>query len=146
MTNVSEFDFKEEIARAEFFVSYTAMPDEVLFEPALWKNPPPKVFLVPNDYMVSPEDIAEKILEKTEGLWGAVFMPGQAFDEKGTRHGRGKGWYDRFLKQIPRGWLRVGVSTEKSFSSTDLVRKSWDEPVDWVLVKTNDGWGLYETG
>ena len=142
MLGITILKYNEEF---DVLLVLNAMPDEILFDPTLWKNPAPKIFLVPNDYTVPPEDVAEKILQKTEELWGAVFMPGRAFDEKGTRHGRGKGWYDRFLKRIPKELLRAGLSTEESFSESDLVRKSWDEPVDWVLVKAGEKWKFCKT-
>jgi 5-formyltetrahydrofolate cyclo-ligase len=38
-----------------------------------------------------------------------VIVPGVAFDKKGRRLGRGKGYYDRFLKRLPDKIPTVGL-------------------------------------
>ena len=35
-------------------------------------------------------------------------VPGMSFDDNGNRLGRGKGYYDRFLKQIPQAY-KIGI-------------------------------------
>lgn len=77
----------------------------------------------------------------------AVLVPGRAFDATGTRHGKGAGWYDRFLSQTPPSWVRVGFCFDDQFASEPLVRESWDEPMDYVVVVPRGGATplLYET-
>lgn len=67
----------------------------------------------------------------------AVLLPGSAFDAAGTRHGRGGGWYDRFLADVPRDWLRIGFCYRNQFSDIPLARMEWDVPMDAVVVIEN---------
>ncbi|MDD5450140.1 MAG: 5-formyltetrahydrofolate cyclo-ligase [Candidatus Omnitrophica bacterium] len=38
-----------------------------------------------------------------------VLVPGLSFDIEGNRLGRGKGYYDRFLKKLPKNALTIGL-------------------------------------
>ncbi len=62
-----------------------------------------------------------------------AIIPGVAFDKKGNRLGRGKGFYDRFLKETNAFKVAVGYD----FQILDEVPvSSFDVPVDMV-VSTN---------
>jgi 5,10-methenyltetrahydrofolate synthetase len=62
-----------------------------------------------------------------------VMVPGLAFDARGRRLGRGRGFYDRTLARIP-GALRVAVTDERRlFWQVPAV--THDEPVDVVVTE-----------
>ena len=100
---------------------------------------------VPADKNADPYYWAEKCIEKYNGKKVCIVIPGRKFDMHGTRHGKGGGWYDRFLSKIPREWLRIGIATKEHFSSTPLARNEWDEPMDYVVVQNSDSWEIYKT-
>jgi len=76
-----------------------------------------------------------------------ILIPGKKFDTKGTRHGHGYGWYDRFLSKIPKDWIRIGLTDVSKLSLQPLIKKSLDEPVDWLIVydSSDSSWIFYET-
>jgi 5-formyltetrahydrofolate cyclo-ligase len=75
---------------------------------------------------VGEEMPADKVLD-------VVLVPGMAFDSEGNRLGRGKGYYDRFLKLLtnPRPKL-IGVCFD--FQKVDMVpTEPTDVKVDVVV-------------
>lgn len=98
------------------------------------------------DRGLDPETEVTHAQTVAQGRPVAILIPGRAFDAIGTRHGKGAGWYDRFLAACPPDWIRIGLCTDKEFSTEPLVRQPWDEPMDYVVVQTNDGYTLYTTG
>ncbi len=73
-----------------------------------------------------------------------ILIPGTTFDVHGTRHGKGGGWYDRFLSKLPSIWLKIGVAHDSQISLSPLKRELWDVPVDYVLVRTSGTWIAYK--
>ncbi|MDR2862775.1 MAG: 5-formyltetrahydrofolate cyclo-ligase [Puniceicoccales bacterium] len=61
-----------------------------------------------------------------------VLVPGVAFDNGGRRVGRGKGFYDRFLAQIP-DVPRIGLAFEWQVLST-VPADLHDERMDWLVT------------
>lgn len=92
------------------------------------------------DKDISPQAFAESLTKTHSGKKVAILIPGREFDIHGTRHGRGGGWYDRFLSSVPRSWLRIGVLNVSQLSSESLERESWDEPMDALLIWEDDSW------
>ena len=62
-----------------------------------------------------------------------VLVPGLAFDLKGHRLGRGKGYYDRFLKTLPRHVKRFGLAFDFQVLDSVPVTNS-DVSVDEVIT------------
>ncbi|TAJ14006.1 hypothetical protein EPO56_02560, partial [Patescibacteria group bacterium] len=100
---------------------------------------------VPQQGTANPFSIARELTESLGIDNIVVFIPGQVFDYKGTRHGRGGGWYDKFLSSVHPSWSRVGVLHASQLQEEFLVRKSWDQPVDYLLVYDGDSWNTFTT-
>lgn len=98
---------------------------------------------IPRDKFSDPFEWANMCMNEFKDKKILVLIPGTQFDRYGTRHGKGFGWYDRFLSKLPSNWLRVGVIDKSKFSENKLVRQAWDQPVDWVLVHDNGSWIAY---
>lgn len=100
---------------------------------------------LPASASIDPFLFAADIAAKHPNEHAVIFVPGRQFDLTGTRHGRGGGWYDRFLSRTPREWIRVGAARQSDVSEAPLVRESWDEPMDWLLIESNGVWTAHET-
>jgi len=65
-----------------------------------------------------------------------ILVPGVAFDPQGGRLGRGKGFYDRFLKKTPEKILKIGLAFD--WQMFDAVPMSGnDQYVDIVVAENN---------
>jgi hypothetical protein len=135
------------ISECQVIIGYEPLLDEIdyLNFPLLVNNRQKEIILLPVDKKSDPSVWAEKCKKQTEGKKVCLFIPGRQFDSLGTRHGRGGGWYDRFLSAIPCDWVRIGITDVKHFSAENLIRRAWDEPMDWVIVYDGFSWQVYET-
>lgn len=135
-----------EISASNVLIGYAAIDDEPdlggLFREMKLESRGVSILPARN---VSPEKTAESFTALHRGQHAVVFVPGRRFDVSGVRHGRGGGWYDRFLSNIPHEWVRVGVLHRDHMSDTPLTREPWDEPVDFLIIK-NGGWRVLKTG
>jgi 5-formyltetrahydrofolate cyclo-ligase len=122
-------------------IGYLPLPDEP--DPTILPLFPTAV--LPVDAQSNPVEIGRQLSERFVDASVCIYIPGRRFDIYGTRHGRGGGWYDRFLVSVPTEWLRIGVCFGHSFSEVRLAREAWDQPVDWVVVTTREGTEYYET-
>lgn len=62
-----------------------------------------------------------------------ALVPGTAFSADGTRHGHGKGYYDRFLARHPET-VKCGVAFCAQMSRTPLPRKPHDIPMNYIVA------------
>ena len=67
-----------------------------------------------------------------------MLVPGMAYDRKGTRLGRGKGFYDRYCRKLKEdGRIRIlGFVSEKNCFAA-LPRDPWDLVADAVVTETS---------
>lgn len=72
---------------------------------------------------------------------GAMLVPGVAFDLLGHRLGRGRGYFDAFLSELPRNVPRIGIAYECQVVPAVPVA-AHDSPVDWLCTERR----LLETG
>lgn len=63
-----------------------------------------------------------------------VFVPLVAWDDAGTRVGRGKGCYDRALSALAPGGTLVGLGYAFQ-QCANLPREPWDVPLQWVVTE-----------
>jgi 5-formyltetrahydrofolate cyclo-ligase len=103
------------------------------------------VYTLPIDKTTDPFALAEQYSNTLSHKTFLVFCPGKTFDIYGTRHGRGGGWYDRFLSRVPKHWIRIGVLYEKNLSLAPLLRQAWDEPMDYLLIQHENEWTFERT-
>ena len=130
----------------ECVITYIPLSDEVVPE-KYFHTEATHVYAIPPDKRQDPILEAEELSTRFNGLRVLVLVPGQAFDASGTRHGRGGGWYDRFLANAPREWKRIGFCYDDQFSAELLTCEAWDEPIDLVYVvnKISDKISIHET-
>ncbi len=132
---------------ADAIIGYSPIGDEPSFGDFLKQNGIiQKGRSVIADKNISPHDFAREVSRAHEGEKICILIPGREFDSLGTRHGKGGGWYDKFLSEVSREWTRVGVLQESQLSPEVLKRESWDEPVDYLLVMQDDLYEVIKTG
>lgn len=61
-----------------------------------------------------------------------AIIPGMAFDHKGHRLGRGKGYYDRLLPQLPHAY-KIGLCYPFQFLHTEIPCEPHDQLMDEVI-------------
>ncbi len=139
-------ELQKEVAKCTVSILYKPLEAEIDYSlPDFPLRLPTETFMVTHDKNSDPFEWADTCLQYFKDLNVCVLVPGTRFDKYGTRYGRGAGWYDRFLSKLPKNWLRIGVVDKSGFSNLRLERRSWDEPVDWVLTYNKTTWKAYNT-
>ncbi|MFQ5492900.1 MAG: 5-formyltetrahydrofolate cyclo-ligase [Candidatus Dojkabacteria bacterium] len=62
-----------------------------------------------------------------------VILPGVGFDRSGNRLGQGVGWYDNFLKKLPRDVIRIGFAFSDQLLD-EIPADEHDESVDFIIT------------
>jgi hypothetical protein len=136
-------EFTAALRAADCVAGFSPLPDEQEFSSFLKEAGIAGIGIsVLADRDTDPAAFAASLAERYAGKRMVILVPGRRFDASGTRHGRGGGWYDRFLSRVPREWVRAGVLSDAEFSNEPLRREPWDEPMDFLLVKKTDGWNV----
>ena len=136
-----------DFAKAETVMLYSALPDEVQTQAFLEKWHLKKKIILPTvvgddiipveygkdtAFAVGDFNILEPQNEPYTGGFDLIVVPGVAFDRKGNRLGRGRGYYDRFLCQH-LDVKRIGICFD--FQCVDEVpAEPFDIRMDEVLT------------
>ena len=91
----------------------------------------------PTEFNVGPFGIKEPkgdaILAKDLTELGAIILPALAVDVKGTRLGKGKGFYDRVLVQLNENVKRIVLLFDLEFI-LEIPKESHDQPIHTIAT------------
>lgn len=92
------------------------------------------------DFVKGPLEIMQPDTERAREVElqdiDVVIVPGLAFDRKKNRLGRGKGFYDRFLRKLDKKTGRVGVAFDFQLIPSIPTHPPRDEKVDLVVTES----------
>lgn len=143
-----------EFKKANAIAFYVSMENEVdtkaLIDEALATGKKVVVPVIAGDDLEF-YSIADRLADLAEGPYGIlqpdidrtkpfikkeidlVIVPGVAFDKDGKRLGRGRGFYDRFLKTLPRRAKKIALAYDLQIVE-NLPVMPHDVPVDKVIT------------
>lgn len=91
-----------------------------------------------DDLQIGPYGIAQPAAAESTRLQpeqiDLVIVPGVAFDRQNNRLGRGKGYYDRFLKSLPGDVPTIGLAFDFQIVDSLPALTLHDHPVSLVLT------------
>ena len=120
---MAKLEHHPDFVAAHKVMLYSALPDEVQTQAFLEKWHLKKTIILPTvvgddiipveyakdtAFAVGDFNIMEPQNEPYKGGFDLIVVPGVAFDRKGNRLGRGRGYYDRFLAKHP-DVKRIGI-------------------------------------
>ena len=135
---------------ARAIAAFAALPDEPDLQPFDWS--PQRELLLPR--VAGDTLVFHRVASKADLAAGAfgvaepdphkcptgdpadadiIFVPGVAFTAEGRRLGRGRGYYDRLLQQLPASVMRIGVCFADQIAA-ELPCEPHDQAVDIVLA------------
>jgi len=79
---------------------------------------------------------AKKIPLKSIKSLGLVIVPGIAFDRRGNRLGFGKGFFDRFMKKLPKKTKKIALAFSRQIIPRVPSTKQ-DIKVDYIITEKN---------
>lgn len=146
---IRQLEQNSHFVEAQWVVCYWSMEDEVYTHGFIKKWAGQKHILLP---CIKGEELELRLFSGTDNLCpggggyaipeptgecfiayekiGLIIVPGMAFDKWGNRLGRGKGYYDRFLKSCPA--YKIGICFPFQFMEAVPV-DSLDIPMDEVI-------------
>ena len=133
---------------AEKILMYHSLPDEVSTIEFLKKWNGRKRFFLPRVNGVNLEILPYDVEKLVQGSFHIlepvgeeltdpsdielIVTPAVAYDRRGNRIGRGKGFYDRLLKETKA--TKIGVVFHFQLSDEDIASEPHDVPVDMVIT------------
>ncbi len=146
----SQFEKWELYQNAHTILLYYSLPDELPTHAFIQKSSPSKTILLP---AIANNNLELRIYEDSNSLQIGAYhiaepigkpytdydtidlclIPGVAFDKKGIRLGRGKGYYDRFLPllQAPK----VGIGYDCQLIEDVLPEEPHDIRMDYLFTE-----------
>ena len=143
-----------EFKKAGFVMFYASKPEEVntdeMIDEALEMGKRVALPLCAGPRRLVPKEITNRQKDTRPGIYGIyeplehlrdaelekidlIIVPGVAFDNAKTRLGRGKGYYDAFLKALPRNKISIGLAFDFQVAKS-LPKDSHDIPVSKVIT------------
>lgn len=143
-----------EFKKAKFVMLYASRPEEVdtaeMIDGALEMGKRVALPRCTSLGAIAPKEISDRHADLEKGTYGIheprkgqknaelekiglIVVPGVAFDINKRRLGRGKGYYDRFLKKLPPNKITVGLAFGFQIVN-NLPKDSHDIPVSKVIT------------
>ncbi|PID27385.1 MAG: 5-formyltetrahydrofolate cyclo-ligase [Candidatus Cloacimonadota bacterium] len=140
----------DQFKKSKTIFIFWSMDDEVDTRGFIKKHLGKKRFILPsikgNDLILKPLDSLDQLIDgeqfnipepnseplKNLDAIDLAIIPGVAFDIKGNRMGRGRGFYDRILNLLPKTTEKIGICYQCQIVE-DLPVESFDIPMDTVI-------------